>query len=345
MAHKLDYSKGSAAIAYNINEGTPWHREGVAIKGRFTVQEAFASGGIDFRVKKQDLLTVDGIKADNHVAVVREDTNKILGIVSRKYAPLQNTDAAAFFNELTANNQAIFETVGSLDEGRTIWFLAKLDAEPVKIISDDVVDQYLLFTNNHSGLYAARARFTPIRVVCANTLGWAMQRKAKEEVVVKHTGNVEERVKFAGQLLAQAGEFYNELTDGYRQMAKTTLNNTQIIAYIKESLRPYKPQNATEEELEVFEEKSEPNQLKKEIDSVLNLIETGRGSDIKGVRGTLWGAYNGITEYVDHYKSKSSKLTSTEYIMRGVGSLIKKKAIKIALDYAKNPTKSKLTLV
>ena len=344
MAHKLDFSKGSAAIAYNIEEGTPWHKEGVAINGRFDADVALEKGGIDFEVVLQDIQTAGGTAIPNHQAVVRTDTNTVLGVAGGKYAALQNREAAAFFNPLMSDNKAIFETAGSLDEGRTIWLLAKLDADPLRVIADDVIEKYLLFTNNHTGMSAAKARFTPIRVVCANTLGWAMERGVRQEVAVKHVGDVADRVKFAGEILAKAGKFYNELEEGYQAMAKVSLNSKQIFTYIKESLRPYKAAAADEEVQAPEEQEQDSARLKTEIDNVLYLIENGRGSDIKGVRGTLWGAYNAITEYVDHYKSNTSRLSSTAYLMNGVGKLIKKKAITIATDHIKHPTKSKLAL-
>lgn len=346
MAHELDYSKGRAAIAYNIEGGTPWHKDGVAINGRFAGEEALEVSGINFDVELQELATTQGNVATDYRAVVRTDTNKILGVVSDKYAALQNRESVAFFDPLIKDNKAIFETAGALQGGKVIWLLAKLDSDPIKIINDDYINQYLLFTNNHTGMGAARARFTPIRVVCANTLGWAMNKGVKEEIAVKHTGDVAARVAFAAELLAKAGKFYNEMTEGYREMAKVSINSKQLVTYIKESLRPYtstKVNEVTGEGLELEEEISS-SRLIREVDKVLNIVETGRGSDIKGVRGTLWGAYNGITEYVDHHKAMSSRISSTQYIGFGVGRMVKQKAINLAFDHIKHPTKSKLTL-
>jgi len=346
MAHELDYSKGSAAIAYNIEGGTPWHKEGVVMNGRFTGEQALETSGINFDVELQKLVTEQGSVTNEYRAVVRTDTNKILGVVSDKYTALQNREAVAFFDPLTKDNKAIFETAGALQEGKVIWLLAKLDSEPIKIIKDDYINQYLLFTNNHTGMGAARARFTPIRVVCANTLGWAMGKGVKEEIAVKHTGDVAARVAFAAELLAKAGLFYNEMTEGYREMARVNITSKQLIAYIKESLRPYtstKVNELTGEGLELEEETSS-RRLLQEVDKVLNLVETGKGADIKGVRGTLWGAYNGVTEYVDHHKAVNSRISATQYIGFGVGRMVKQKAISLAFDHIKHPTKSKLAL-
>ena len=146
-------------------------------------------------------------------------------------------------------------------------------------------------------------------------------------------------------MLARAGKFYNEIGEGYREMAKTKLSAKQTLTYIKESLRPYKTKTneVTGEGLELEEEVSS-GRLLKEVDSVLSLVETGRGSEIKGVRGTLWGTYNAITEYVDHVKSANSRTSATQYIGFGVGRLVKQKAISIALEYVKAPTTSVLSI-
>lgn len=345
MAHELDFSRGRAAIAYNIEGGTPWHKEGTVMSGRFTGEQALKESSADFTVEMQELTTSSGVTAPDFRAVVRTDTNTVLGVVSDKYAPLQNRDAVSFFDHLVTDNKAIFETAGVLQNGKVIWLLAKLDAEPLRIIGDDVINQYLLLTNNHTGMGAARARFTPIRVVCANTLGWAMNKSVRDEVAVKHTGDIATRVALAGEILAKAGKFYNELGEGYREMTKITLSPKQLVTYIKESLRPYssKVNEVTGEGLELEQEVSS-SRLLKEVDSVLNLVETGRGAEIKGVRGTLWGAYNSVTEYVDHHKSSNSRTSAVQYVGFGVGRMVKQKAISLALDHIKHPTKSKLAL-
>ena len=45
----------------------------------------------------------------------------------------------------------------------------------------------------------------------------------------------------------------------------------------------------------------------KQTETIMRLFETGRGSDIKGVRGTFWGLYNSISEFVAHIDGKSDE--------------------------------------
>jgi hypothetical protein len=68
----------------------------------------------------------------------------------------------------------------------------------------------------------------------------------------------------------------------------------------------------------------------------LTLVENGRGTDIKGVRGTLWGTYNAITEYVDHHKTpRSGDEGRVQYIGFGTGKMVKDAALKIGMRFAK----------
>jgi hypothetical protein len=48
------------------------------------------------------------------------------------------------------------------------------------------------------------------------------------------------------------------------------------------------------------------------LDSCVRLFEAGRGSDLPGVRGTLWGAYNCVSEFLGYERgnSRDSRLGS-----------------------------------
>src|SRR5262249_61373060 len=45
-------------------------------------------------------------------------------------------------------------------------------------------------------------------------------------------------------------------------------------------------------------------QQRRILESCFRLFEEGRGADLPGVRGTLWGAYNAVTEYLAYERGK-----------------------------------------
>ena len=62
---------------------------------------------------------------------------------------------------------------GSLRDGKMVWGLAKVK-ESFSVGKEDQVDSYLLFANPHEYGKSIDIRFTPIRVVCNNTLSMAL---------------------------------------------------------------------------------------------------------------------------------------------------------------------------
>jgi phage/plasmid-like protein (TIGR03299 family) len=335
MAHQLDFTKGKAAIAYTGE--TPWHKFGTRFKKGFTSEEALEAAGLDYEVELQELSTPH-VTCESHKAIVRTDTQSVLGVVGNNYEPLQNKDAFRFFDALVKGKTAIYETAGALKGGRQIWLLAKIEGQ-IEILKNDPINKYFLLTNSHDGLRAVAGRVTPIRVVCDNTLTAAISRKVKEEIRIVHRGNVADRLEFAGELLAKVGAYYDELSEVYRKFAKTSMKDKQMRTYIAEALRPYGGVKTEEEALEIAklqEEEGMSVRLQTEVQNVMNLVEAGRGTDIKGVRGTLWGTYNAITEYVDHHKTpRSGDEGRVQYIGFGTGKMVKDAALKIGMRFAK----------
>jgi phage/plasmid-like protein (TIGR03299 family) len=335
MAHQLDFTKGKAAIAYTGE--TPWHKYGTQFKKGFTSEEALEAAGLDYEVELQELSTPN-VVCESHKAIVRTDTQDVLGVVGNNYEPLQNKDAFRFFDALVKDKTALYETAGALKGGRQIWLLAKIQGQ-IDIIKNDPINKYFLLTNSHDGLRAVAGRVTPVRVVCDNTLTAAMGKKVKEEIRIVHRGNVADRLEFAGQLLAKIGAYYDELSEVYRKFAKTSMKEKQMRTYIAEALRPYGGVKTEQEALEIAklqEEEGMSVRLQTEVNNVLTLVENGRGTDIKGVRGTLWGTYNAITEYVDHHKTpRSGDEGRVQYIGFGTGKMVKDAALKIGMRFAK----------
>lgn len=325
--HNILSTNGRSNIAYTGK--TPWHSLGQKLESSFDADTALKEANLDWEVEVAPLYhrapgNPDAlIKSSKGKIVRRVDTGTELGVVGPKYSALQNRDAFGFFDGVFGEGKARFDTAGCLGIGEKIWLLAKLeDNEPIEILPDDVLDKYLLLTNSHDGSYAVMSTFTSIRVVCQNTLGMVTRdvfgRKKNGEVTdsirIKHVGNVADRLEFAGNVLRQAGVFYDELKTVFQAFAGKQLSGEQTRNYIHNSL---------------FWDDLKTKRRDEQVDIVEGLMHTGRGHDIKGVRGTLWGAYNAVTEFVDHHKEyrggDAKRLEASQF---GTGQNIKRRAIK-----------------
>jgi phage/plasmid-like protein (TIGR03299 family) len=315
MAHNIEIRNGRASIAFAGE--TPWHKLGQKLEKSFDAETALREGGLDFTVEKVGLQTVDGTALVNRFGLRRTDTKDVLGIVTDFYKPLQNREAFGFFDGVFGKGKARYEVAGVLGKGEKVWLLAKLPGE-FTVGREDLVGKWLLLTNGHDTCEPVRAKFTPIRVVCQNTLNAAL-RTTDNEVRVQHIGNVAGKLEIAGKLMKQAGVFFDELQTVFTGFLRFPMRGNAVRDYATAVISG--PEVKYEELGKV---------TRGHVEKIVELHETGRGSDIKSVRGSLWGAYNAVTEFVDHERTGED----LGFILQGRGMDIKQRAFKVGQELA-----------
>ncbi len=172
----------------------------------------------------------------------------MLGVVSQGYSPLQNQDAFIWFDFLLHEGDVCLESAGSLKEGKRVWILAKINQDPTDIIKDDSVEPYLLLSNPHDGSTAIWIQFTPIRVVCQNTLSYALSRRGKDLDLGKafricHQGDLQHKLDQAKTALDFARQQLAIATEEYRAMAAYSLNQADLDLYLSLILNTDTPQS------------------------------------------------------------------------------------------------------
>ena len=94
---------------------------------------------------------------------------------SDRWKPVQNQQAFEFFDRFVRAGEMTMEVAGALSGGRRVFALARLkDGFHLTRAKEDVTESYLLFTNPHIYGQSVDIRFTPVRVVCHNTLTLAL---------------------------------------------------------------------------------------------------------------------------------------------------------------------------
>uniref|UniRef100_A0A6M3JGJ4 DUF932 domain-containing protein n=1 Tax=viral metagenome TaxID=1070528 RepID=A0A6M3JGJ4_9ZZZZ len=319
-------------MAHNLNEGRmfyvglkPWHGLGVELNKPATAREAIMAARLDYKIELQPVFLKSGKQIPDRMASVRPDTQNALGMVTDRYKIIQNVEAFDFFDNVVGEGKAIYNTAGALGLGERIWILAKLP-DNVVITKNDIVEKYLLLTNSHDGKSALKMYFTPVRVVCQNTLILSLM-DASSGISIRHKGNIKAKVEEAQRVLGIATIFYSD----FEKISK---------AFVGRSLDVKKTENYFDRVLDIDAEK--PDEISTRSDNIKNellgLYENGKGNDLPGVRHTLWAAYNAVTEYTDHYrtiknvdKDKSLRLDS---IWFGTGAKLKERAYDIGLEFA-----------
>lgn len=296
MAHLLNIENGAASF---FSTKPAWHNLGTIVDGALTSEEALMAANLDFNVQKVPLQTSTGIMVPDKYATVRMDTQAVLGVVGRDYSVVQNVDSFKFFDAIVGSDEAIFETAGALGKGEKIFITAKLPAHIQ--VGDDIVDQYLFLYNSHDGSSAITCAFTPIRVVCNNTLTAAM-KKLSNKVSIKHTSNANYNLQQAHKLMGIVNVLSREMESLFNDLKNTYVADDKVKDLITQALAPTDKFIDQEEFSTRFENM---------VESVYTYtMEDDTQLDI---RNSLWGVYNGVTGYYSNekeYKDDNNKINS-----------------------------------
>lgn len=326
-----------------------WQTFGKNFKEPVTIEEAIQEAGAGFEVKKQSLLRVDDsvieaikngnplvglqLSMDNvissHCATVRDDFNTTLGVVGRDYGVVQNEKAFEFirFIKEVSGQEPMIETAGVLGGGEKMFVTARL-GEDMYLEKDDAVKNYAVFTNSHDGSGAVMCFFTPIRIICQNTLNMAI-KGAANKVVFKHTKHVGKRldweleenrrkalevfsrgVKFSEQFVNNMLNFKEQKVDyNYMQdfAARIFLDDAKFKLY-----------QLADRKIETVEEIS--TRAKNQFQQLKDSIENGIGQH--NHRGTKLWLMNGLTTML--HNEKKYKTAEDEFNSMMDGDAAKK---------------------
>jgi len=306
----------------------PWHGLGTKLDAPATAREAIEAAGLHYDVSLTDLVTTDGIPVTSCKAVVRTDTNDVLGVVGNSYVPVQNRQAFAFLDAVVADGALRYHTAGALRKGEKIWLLAKLPGQIRVRFSEDVSEKYLLLTNSHDGSAALRVFFTSIRCVCANTLAMADREGRGEGISIRHQGDLTSKIRQARDVLGIAARYFDDLEGQFDLLARHYPSYAQVSAYFK-ALYP-------------DPEEGNPARAENVRNDLFRLFEHGKGQDIPEIRSTSWAMLNAVTEYVDHLRPTRAKTEFDRSANRldsswfGSGARLKEKAFQLAIETAAN---------
>jgi len=273
----------------------PWHGLGTEVSNDLTPIQMMQKAGVDWEVEQQKIVTETGIEIDDKVALVRTSDNTLLDVTGKDWKPVQNEEAFTFFSEFVAAGDMEMHTAGSLREGRNVWALAKVK-ESFDVFGEDRVDSYLLFSNPHQYGKAVDVRFTPIRVVCHNTLTFSLQNASKNSVKVGH------RTAFDADTVKETLGLASEKFAKYKEMAQF-LGSRKVTA---ESLIQYYndvfPTTSRKEEktpVVVYDDMSKAAKM------CYDALEVQPGAEFAA--GTWWQAFNSVTYYTDHLQGRNSE--------------------------------------
>jgi len=310
-----------------------WHRIGQRVDRALSSRAALKMAALDWTVESRPLF-VDGTDGSTcavatHKAIVRMDSQAILGIVGRKYQPVQNAQTFEWLDEVIGPGKAVYETAGSLHGGKIVWALVKLPGELRVANTDDVVKPYVLVCNSHDGSIAFRALNTSIRVVCQNTLTLALRNAGPDSISIRHTEYIEARLADAQEVLGLSIAKHREFEVQMNRLAQVRMTKRTFGSYLDRVLGPV-PQ-PTEQDPEP-EASAARQQVTANFDHSLQRL--------KGIEHSAWAAFNAVSQYVDWERPTRGAASTRderrfESMMLGAGADLKRRAWNEALKLAR----------
>ena len=189
----------------------------------------------------------------------------------------------------------------------------------------------MFLITSHDGSGSITAAFTPIRIVCANTLNAAL-RNQSNTVRIRHTSNAKQRQEQAHKVMGISDILSVQMEGIFNNWTKVRISDNELKKLIQSALAPSK---------EVFktlqEDKAEllSSCFTNMVDSAFDYATSDPTQLMDATKGTVFEAYNAITGYfhnVRTYKNDEAKLSSI--LIGGTGQLQTQSAFHLCFDFA-----------
>ncbi|WP_217607210.1 DUF932 domain-containing protein [Chitinophaga sp. GbtcB8] len=349
MGHNLNFNKQTGRYSFFSVQQKAWHGVGQIVEQFPTSEEAIKYSGLNYAVIKTPLYTKGSgiihtaenieirdaeIEVPDYFANTRSDNNTVLGIVGKDYHIVQNREAFAFFDAIVGGGDGIlYETAGALGNGERIFITAKLPDYIRVGNGDDVTEKYIFLTTSHDGSGSITAAFTPIRIVCQNTLN-ASLRNMSNVVRIKHTAGAKQRLEDARKVMGLANMLSKQLEGIFNAWSKVSVTDHEVKKLIQLALCPNK------ETLDLLK-KGADDELstvyKNTVDDAFLYAMMSDTQQMETTKGTLFGAYNAVTGYYQNlrsYKNGEAKLQSI--VMGGTAQAKTQRAFELCADFARS---------
>jgi phage/plasmid-like protein (TIGR03299 family) len=254
--------------------------------------------------------------------------------VGSDYHIVQNREAFAFFDAIVGGGDGIlYETAGALGNGERTFITAKLPDYIRVGNGDDITEKYIFLTTSHDGSGSITAAFTPIRIVCQNTLNASLHNMSNV-VRIKHTAGAKQRLENAHRVMGLANTLSNQLEDIFNHWTTIEVTDHEVKKLIQLALCPNR------ETLDLLKKGSDDEISTVFKNTVEDAFAYGMISDCQQMtttKGTLFGAYNAVTGYyqnVRSYKDDEAKLQSI--VMGGTAQLKTQKAFELCTAFARD---------
>ena len=303
------------------NGQAAWHGQGVVTEGTLPAREAFETADALFTVEKRELFFTNSQALpdndeplwfpSNSYAVVRTDTQALLGVVSQQYEIVQNDSLlrmAEFIRE-----EVDMDCVIVLSDGAKVCFTATLRGAETDIVPGDTVKRRIVGYLGHDGKTGCGAKFTNIRVVCQNTLTAALRDSGAQSSITHKNGANEQFDSLISSIDVARQDFVTEC-ELMREFSRASMGVSQFNEFVDEVYN------------------IEEDQVFRKREKLQAAFTRGYGAEF--APSSVWNAVNAITQIETSTRGTTAAKGRAQFARGtfGAGAQISKKAFAVAKD-------------
>jgi phage/plasmid-like protein (TIGR03299 family) len=276
----------------------------VCVNGVNNAELALKKSKLDWTVSKQDLTTATGATCATKQALVRDDTNEIIGIVSKKYRPFQNVEAFGFFDYLCDKYNASYEYGICIGDGSVVMLQTKM-IKTCKIRDNDILQSYVTLKNSFDTTHQMSAVFTPVRLngmsECVSEI-----EGIPNKITIRHTVSAMDKIAEANKVFDMNQKYFDHFCVFAKNLNQKLINDNIVEEYLNNLFGPNH---------ETLGKKR--HNMKKLIKDI---YKYGKGNQGR----SAWDLYCAVMEYIDHRSTSGKKRIASKF--KGDGYRKKRKA-------------------
>lgn len=285
---------------------SPWGRLGTLYEDSKprTSQEIIKAADLDWKVGATKMYTQFHQQVDRWHCIYKEDEVKsVIGAVNVAYPKLIQNDDTFKLIESMLGNKIEVETCGHVNGAEKVFGCFKV-MDQFKLFDDDI-DQYLVVLNEHLKVDGKiTILYTPIRIVCQNTLAYALNNNVfKVRVAVSPDVQINQQMCYSiNDQIAIASSQLEGKSSKYR---KVRIGRDEVEHFLDDMFP-------------IMEDPTGSHAKANEQQAIARetfLQECMNRPDLNNYRGTGYQLFQASMDFFQHYKTSSDKVYDLSYRM------------------------------
>jgi Domain of unknown function (DUF932) len=255
------------------------------------IKETLDKTNLNWGVRSETITTESGIVLDGYKALVRDDNNTALSVMSDSYEPFQNYDLVELLDKVSNKTGLEVAKGGSFKDGARVYI--QLKSDNLKL-GDDRIEGYLTGINSFDGSTSLAFGPSNITISCMNSFFAAFREMNTK---IRHTKNMMIKVDEVCRSLENALVEEKKMFDSIVQLSDMRYDDLMKDDVVRK----------------LFDIKKDIDL--KDLDSIhpttrnkINRFYVDLNGELQQKGDNMWGLFSGVTKYTTHSLGKKDSL-------------------------------------